>query len=161
MKRFRMWVSAIAAGAALLAGCGGGAEPKKPAAAPAKKRPAVADETHRFPAEGRIDAKVVEDHVLGREFLPGGNVARYRRGKQEFEMFLIRTKVPEAAALLLFDYKKRMENPKLIAHFGGYYGKDGDRMVFVFAKGAWLAGVAGLPEKDADMAARELAARLN
>ena len=67
----------------------------------------------------------------------------------------------EAAALLLFDYKKRMENPKLIPHFGGYYGKDGDRMVFVFAKGSWVAGVAGLPEKDADLAARELAARLN
>ncbi len=156
-----MWMSAIASAAMLLAGCGGGETPKKPVAAPVKKRPAVADATHRFPVDGRIEARVVEDHVLGREFLPGGNVARYRRGKQEFEMFLIRTSVPEAAALLLFDYKKRMENPKLIAHFGGYYGKEGDRMVFVFAKGPWLAGVAGLPEKDADLAARELAARLN
>ncbi len=154
-------MSAIVAAAMLLSGCGGGEAPKKSAAAPVKKRPAVADETHRFPAEGRIEAKVVEDHVLGREFLPGGNVARYRRGKQEFEMFLIRNRVPEAAALLLYDYKKRMENPKLIPHFGGFYGKEGGRMVFVFAKGPWLAGVAGLPEKDADLAARELAARLN
>lgn len=153
-------ISAIAAAAFLLSGCGGGTAEKK-AEAPVKKKPAVADETHRFPAEGRVEAKVVDDHVLGRESLPGGNVAYYRRGKQEFDMFLIRTSVPEAAALLLFDYKKRMENPKLIAHFGGYYGKDGDRMVFVFAKGPWVAGVAGLPEKDADMAARELAARLN
>lgn len=153
-------MSAIVMAAALLAACGGTAE-KKPATAPVKKRAAVADETRHFPSEGRLEAKVVEDHVLGREFLPGGNVARYRRGKREFEMFLIRTSVPEAAALLLFDYKKRMENPKLIAHFGGYYGKDGDQMVFVFAKGVWLAGVAGLPEKEADLAARELAVRLD
>lgn len=157
--RFRMAISAITAALFLLGGCGGSTEKK--AEAPVKKKPAIADETQRFPAEGRVEAKVVEDHVLGREFLPGGNVAHYKRGKQEFDMFLIRTSVPEAAALLLFDYKKRMENPKLIAHFGGYYGKDGDRMVFVFAKGPWVAGVAGLPEKDADMAARELAARLN
>lgn len=157
--RFRILLSAIAAASLLLNGCGGTAE--KQAEAPVKKKRAIADETHRFPVEGRLEAKVVEDHVLGREFLPGGNVARYRRGKQEFDMFVIRTSVPEAAALMLFDYKKRMENPKLIAHFGGYYGKDGERMVFVFAKGVWVAGVAGLPEKDADMAARELAARLN
>lgn len=157
--RFRMMMSAIVAAAFLLSGCGGTAEKK--AEAPVKKKPAIADETHHFPAEGRVEAKVVEDHVLGREFLPGGNVAHYRRGKQEFDMFLIRTSVPEAAALLLFDYKKRMENPKLIAHFGGYFGKDGGQTVFVFAKGPWVAGIAGLPEKDADMAARELAARLN
>ncbi len=158
--RFRIAISAITAVLLLFSGCGGGTAEKK-AEAPVKKKPAIADATRYFPAEGRVEAKVVEDHVLGREFLPGGNVAHYKRGKQEFDMFLIRTSVPEAAALLLFDYKKRMENPKLIAHFGGYYGKDGDRMVFVFAKGAWVAGVAGLPEKDADLAARELAARLN
>jgi hypothetical protein len=157
--RFRILMSLMAA-AFLLGGCGGGTAEKK-AEVPVKKKSPVADETHHFPAEGRVEARVVEDHVLGREFLPGGNVAHYRRGKQEFDMFLIRTSAPEAAALLLFDYKKRMENPKLIAHFGGYYGKDGGQMVFVFAKGPWVAGVAGLDEKDADMAARELAARLN
>lgn len=159
--QLRMFLSLIAALCLLLASCGGGEAPKKAAAPAAKKRPVVTDETRHFPAEGRVEAKVVQDHVLGRDFLPGGNVAHYQRGKQEFDMFLIRTAVPEAAALLLFDYKKRLENPKLIAHFGGYYGKDGDRMVFVFAKGAWVAGVAGLPEKDADLVARELAARLN
>ncbi len=34
-------------------------------------------------------------------------------------------------------------------------------MITVFAKGAWIAGVAGLPEKDADLAARTLAAHLD
>lgn len=159
--RFRMLLSAIAASLLVLAGCGGPAPEKKAAATPPKKKPAVADYTHRFPAADRVEAKVVEDHLLGKDFLPGGNIARYRKGKQEYEMFLIRASVPEAAALMLIDYKKRLENPKIIAHFGGYYGKDGDRMVFIFAKGPWFAGVAGLPEKEADLAARELAARLN
>lgn len=126
-----MMMSAIAAAALLLAGCGGAPAEKK-AEAPVKKKKVIADETHHFPAEGRVEARVVEDHVLGREFLPGGNVAHYRRGKQEFDMFLIRTAVPEAAALMLFDYKKRMENPKLIAHFGGLLrqgrGPDGVRV---------------------------------
>lgn len=155
-----MLLSAIAVSLLVLAGCGGSA-PEKKAAAPPAKKPAVADETHHFPATDRIEVKVVEDHLLGKDFLPGGNIARYRKGKQEYEMFLIRASVPEAAALMLIDYKKRLENPKIIAHFGGYYGKDGDRMVFVFAKGPWFAGVVGLPEKEADLAARELAARLN
>lgn len=159
--QFRIALSAIVGLALLAAGCGGGAPQKKAAAPPAKKRPAVSDETHHFPAAGRIEARVVEDHLLGKDFLPGGNIARYRKGKQEYEMFLIRASVPEAAALMLIDYRKRLENPKLIPHFGGYYGKDGDRMVFVFAKGPWLAGVVGLSEKEADLAARDLAARLN
>jgi hypothetical protein len=156
-----MLLSAIAVPLLVLAACRGPAPEKKAAAPPAKKKPAVADYTPRFPAADRIEVSVVENHLLGKDFLPGGNIARYRKGKQEYEMFLIRASVPEAAALMLIDYKKRLENPKIIAHFGGYYGKDGDRMVFVFAKGPWLAGVVGLPEKEADLAARELAARLN
>jgi hypothetical protein len=33
--------------------------------------------------------------------------------------------------------------------------------VFVFTKGAWIAGVAGMPQKQADLQARLLAARLD
>lgn len=159
--RFRMLLSAIAFSLLGLAGCGSPAPPTKAAAPKAPKKPVVADYTHRFPAADRIEARVVDDHILGKDFLPGGNIARYRKGRQEYEMFLIRTSVPEAAALMLIDYKNRLDNPRLIAHFGGYYGRDGDRMVFVFARGPWFAGVVGLPEKEADLAARELAARLN
>jgi hypothetical protein len=156
----RMLSFVLAAFILVIVACGGGA-PEKKAAAPPPKKPAVADQSHRFPAADRVETQIVQDHLFGHDFLPGGNVARYRKGKTEYEMFLIRTSVPEAAALLLINYKNKLENPKLIPHFGGYYGKDGGRMVFVFAKGPWLAGVAGLPEKDADIAARELAARLN
>jgi hypothetical protein len=33
--------------------------------------------------------------------------------------------------------------------------------VFVFTKGAWIAGVAGLPEREADTEARKLAKALD
>ncbi|MBI4904110.1 MAG: hypothetical protein HY820_10775 [Acidobacteria bacterium] len=62
---------------------------------------------------------------------------------------------------MLFDYKKALTGPKFIPHFGGYFGKDGNRDIFVFSKGAWIAGVAGLAEKDADAIARDFASRLD
>jgi hypothetical protein len=43
---------------------------------------------------------------------------------------------------------------------GGYFGMDGDRPVYVFVKGAWVAGIVGLTEEKADAAARVFAARL-
>jgi hypothetical protein len=43
---------------------------------------------------------------------------------------------------------------------GGYFGMDGDRPVYIFQKGVFLAGFVGLPEKDADVLARQFAARL-
>jgi len=145
----------------LMAGCS--SEPKSvETPAPAKKAaPKPYDATRRFPAASQVEAKVVDEHLLGHEFLPGGNIAHYRKGKQEYDLILIRTSSPDAAALLLLDYKKKLENPKVIAHFGGFAGKDGSRPAFLFAKGVWLAGVIGLPEAEADMAAREFAARLD
>jgi len=68
---------------------------------------------------------------------------------------------PQDAAFLLLDWNKALAGAKLVPSFGGYFGQDAGRPVFVFAKGAWIAGVAGLPEKDADMAARTLAAHLD
>jgi hypothetical protein len=148
----------MAFAAVLLAGCGKSPEP---AAAPVKKAVAkVADETRRFPRAEQVDARVVTGHLLDHEFLPGGNIASYKRGELEYEMILVRTSSPDAAALLLYDYKKSLENPKVIAHFGGFFGKDGNRDAFLFAKGATLCGVLGLPEAEADKVARELAARV-
>ncbi len=149
----------VGAAVLLMAACSTG---PKSAPTPVKKaavRPA--DETRRFPAADKVESQVVDDHLLGHDFLPGGNIAHYKKGKQEYDLILIKTSGPEAAALLLLDYKHKLAEPKLIAHFGGYAGKDGDRPAFVFAKGAWLCGVIGLPEAEADMVARELAARVN
>lgn len=144
-----------------LLGCGSSTPPPAPkkAAAPAAPRPA--DQTRRFPATGRGEVSIVESSLFGKPFLPGGNVAKYKSGKREYEMFLIRAASPASAAGLLFDYKSKLAKPKFIAHFGGYFGDDAGTPTFLFSKGSWLAGVRGLPEAEADTVARDFAARLD
>ncbi|MDX2179919.1 MAG: hypothetical protein SFV18_10030 [Bryobacteraceae bacterium] len=149
--------------AALLAGCSNA--PKEPTAAeapkPAKKYPAPVDETMRFPAKNRVSVRIDPEHTLGKDLLPPGNVAEYKDGAVTWRLFLVKTASGEAAALLLFDLKSTFASFKFVPHFGGYYGLDGLTPVFAFQKGPYLAGVVGLLEKDADMIARDFAARLN
>jgi hypothetical protein len=146
----------------LLASCG--SEPK-PATTqePAKKAeaPRPRDETRRFPMANLVDTKVVNDHMLGKPFMPGGTLAHYKKGKIEYDMFVV--KMPSAldAATALPDWNKALTNSKLVPSFGGYFGTDEGKRVFVFTKGDWVAGVVGLPEKDADLQARGLASRLD
>ncbi len=143
---------------ALLAGCGAPvAAPPPVATKPAKP----ADETNKFPAKDRVQVEIAEEHVLGIAKLPAGNVAAYQAAGRQWKLFLIKTKSNEAAALLLFDYKASLANVKFVPHFGGYAGDDGATPMFLFQKGPFLAGVAGLPEKDADTLARDFAARLS
>jgi hypothetical protein len=151
----------LALAAALLISCG--AEPKPAAPEPTKQAaaPRPADETRRFPILNRVDTQVVDSQILGKPFMPGGTLAHYKRGKIEYSMFIAKAPTAQDAAFLLLDWNKAMPGAKIIASFGGYFGEDAGRPVFVFAKGAWIAGVAGLPEKDADLAARTLAAHLD
>lgn len=93
--------------------------------------------------------------------LPGGNIARYKRGAKEYELFVVKTSATSTAAVLLFDFKNTLASPRFIPHFGGFFGKDGDTDTFIFAKGVWLAGVRGLPEAEADAVARQFAAGLD
>jgi hypothetical protein len=65
------------------------------------------------------------------------------------------------ATILLVDWKKALTDPKLVSSFGGYFGTDGNRPMFVFSKGNWVAGVAGLSQKEAEPKASLLAAYLN
>jgi hypothetical protein len=123
--------------------------------------PKPADESRRFPLPNRVDTQVVDNQLLGKSFMPGGTLAHYKRGKIEYSMFIAKLPTARDAAFLLLDWNKALTGAKLIPSFGGYFGQDAGRPVFVFAKGAWIAGVAGLPEKDADMAARTLAAHLD
>jgi hypothetical protein len=120
-----------------------------------------ADESRRFSKVHLLDTIVVEKQLLGKPFMPGGTLAQYRKGRAEFEMFVAKTASPTDAALLLPDWKKLLLDPKYEASFGGYFGHDAGRPVFVFTKGAWIAGIAGLPEKDADKEARTLAKALD
>jgi hypothetical protein len=122
------------------------------------------DESRRFPMANLVDTKIVDQHLMGKPFMPGGTLASYKKGKIAYDMFLARLPSANAAAFLLLDWKKALAGAHLVPSFGGYFGQDGNgagRPVFVFAKGAWIAGIVGLPEKDADSQARALAAHLN
>ena len=147
---------------AALSGCGGPAEAPasetKQTAAPIPKPP---DESRRFPAEGRVKVELVDANLLGKHYLPGGNLAEYERAGKKFRMFLAVAESPDAAAFLMLDFKNDLADAKYVSHMGGYFGRDGDEPVFVLQKGKYLAGVVGLDEEQADLTARELASRLN
>ena len=131
----------------------------------AKKEPAPVqrpnDETRRFPSQDRVSVEIVDNHIMGKDFLPGGNLATYKAKGKEWQQFLVHDASPTSAALLLNEYRAALESPKYLAHMGGYFGKDGDTDVLVMQKGRWVLGIAGLPEKEADMVARGFAARLD
>ena len=118
------------------------------------------DETRRFPIANQTSTKVIDDHILDKAFMPGGTIAHYKKGKVEYDMFLAKMPSASDAAIVLPDWRKALTDSKLIPSFGGYYGTDNGRPVFVFPKGAWIAGIAGLPEKDADLQARTLATKI-
>ncbi len=147
----------LIASCALLISCSPEPKNEPPKAAEA---PAVHDESRRFPQANLVDTKVVPRQLLGKPFMPGGTVAAYKKGKTEWSLFVAQFPDANSAAIALPDWRKALADSKLEPSFGGYFGQDGGQPVFVFAKGAWIAGVQGLPEKDADAQARLLAAKL-
>jgi len=134
-------------------------EPKKEAP-PVAATPVVADESRRFPLANQVATKVVQTQLMAKPFMPGGTVANYKQGTKEWSLFLAKFPNATDAAIVLPDWRKALADSKLEPSFGGYFGQDGGQPAFVFAKGAWIAGVKGLPEKDADAQARLLAAKL-
>ncbi|MDE3166301.1 MAG: hypothetical protein KGN36_10880 [Acidobacteriota bacterium] len=154
---------AAAAVAVLLAGCG--SSPDGPRTVPQQKQalvpPKPPDESRYLPRTDQIATEVIADHLLGKSFMAGGTLGRYRNGKEEYEMFVRKLATPLDAALALADWRRALKDARLVPAFGAYAGDDGGRPVFVFTKGAWIAGIAGLNEKQADLPARSLAAMLN
>lgn len=148
--------------AALLSSCG--SESKKSEAEAA--RPARAevkppeDESRRFPKTNLVGTEVQAEHLMGKSFMPGGTIAKYKRGNTEYQLFVAKAPSGTDAAIALSDWRKALTGAKLVPSFGGYFGRDGGQPVFVFTKGAWIAGVRGLSEKEADLPARLLAAQL-
>ena len=158
----RVSLPLIAALGILLSSCG--SQPKQPSTEAPKSAAETAppvDAARHFPSENLVDTKVVPKALLDKPFMPGGTVGHYKKGKTEYDMFAGKMGSPLESAIVLSDWTRALTDPKFIASFGGYFGKDAGRPVFVFTKGPWIAGVAGLPEKDADAQARVLAARLN
>jgi hypothetical protein len=147
-------------GLAALAGCGGSSQaPAKKAAAP-KKFAKPTDESRRFPSANQVKMDLVPEKLLGRDFLPGGNLAEYKRGNRAYRQFLIRAENSDRAAFLMLDFKNTLKDAKYLPHMGGFFGLDGETPVYCFQKGPYFAGFVGLPEKEADPLAREFAARL-
>jgi hypothetical protein len=158
----RIRVFLMAAATLLLISCG--SEPK-PAAAPEPAQKAAVpqppNESSRFPKPNLVDTKVVNDHLLGKQFMPGGTLAHYKKGKLDYEMFVAKLPTPTDAAIILPDWRRALTDVKPVPMFGGLFGSDAGRPVFVFTKGAWILGIAGLNQKDADLAGRVLADRVN
>jgi hypothetical protein len=130
------------------------ATPKAPAHEPPK------DHSTKLPAAGQIRSQLVADHLLGKDFMPGGNLADYKTDLTEYQIFVLEAADARAAAFLLLDWKTAIPDAKYLAHMGGYYGTDQGKPIYVFAKGPYLAGIVGLPEAKADPEARRLAAKL-
>ena len=158
--RIHTVIIAVAIGA-LLTSCG--SPPPAPPAESAKPAATVKppDESRRFSSAHLVSTEVIGQQLLGKSFMPGGTLAHYKNGKTDYTEFIAKLPTAQDAAFLLPDWRKELAGAKLVPSFGGYFGQDAGRPVFVFAKNAWIAGVAGLPEKDADLAARALAAHLD
>jgi hypothetical protein len=146
----------------LLGACGGSEAPpaatESKAAAPAAKPP---DEGDRFPSTDQVKMELVDDHLLGKDFLPGGNLAAYERDGKKYQQFLITRATPDAAVFLMMDFKNQLRDAKFVGHFGGYFGLDGETPVLLVPRNNYLAGIVGLPLEEADQVARDFAARLN
>jgi hypothetical protein len=127
---------------------------EKPKVDPAP-RPVL--EERRFPKKHLVRVTLVEKNLLGKEFMPGGNLGDYKG----YKLFLAKTFTPNSAAILLLDFKNTLKNAKFVPGFGGYYGTDAGTPVFIFTKNAYLLGIVGLLEKDADPIARAFAGRVS
>lgn len=151
----------LATTAVLLASCGSESKPPAQTEAKTEEPPKPADETRRFPTADQVSTEVVNNHIMNKPFMPGGTIAHYKKGTTEYEMFAAQFPTPTDAAIALANWDGALQGAKLVPTFGGYFGTDAGRPVFVFPKDRWIAGVVGLPQAQADPAGRVLAARLN
>ena len=148
--------------AALLAvfACGGAPEAPAPEAKAEAAKPKPPDESRLFPKENQTAMELVDDHLLDKDFLPGGNLATYEKDGKRYQLFLIVMKDGDDASLKMFDIRQMLTDPKYVASFGGYHGLEGETPWFVFVRNNRVAGVVGLPQEEADLVAREFAARI-
>ena len=146
---------AMLLGCLLLAGCSPPAE-----APPPVTKAMPPDEGRKFPLEHQVSMQLVPDHLLGKRFLPGGNLAEYKLGARLYRVFLIHAADAQKAAFLLVDWRNALSQPQYLANMGGFFGADGGTPVYVFSKGPYVAGWVGLPRPEADRLARQFATRL-
>jgi len=145
---------------ALSFACGGPPPEQAPVAAEAEQSKPPVDERRRFPKEGLTEMLLVSDHLMGKDYLPGGNLASYEKDGTQYQQFLLQSEDDREALGLLSSIKDELEDRKFVAAFGGYYGQMGGVGWFVFLKQNYLLGITGLPQDEADLIARDFAARI-
>ena len=157
----RLPVFFVVAMTVLLSSCSTAPAPSSSKKVVHVEAPPPREEWYRFPKAEMVETKLVETELMGKPFMPGGTLGRYKKGDTQYEMFICRLSSPDDATLLLAEWRAVLANPKPVNAFGGVIGEDSGRPVFVFLKGHWIAGVAGLPQKDAEPRASLLAAYLD
>jgi hypothetical protein len=154
----------LAGALAALTGCSAPApqpEFKNRSDAPVRDRTVtVRDQSRMLPPKGLRHSGIVMDHVAGIPKLPGGTVGDYANGSRTYQIFIVDAETNQQAAFLLLDAKGVLQNSEYLSSFGGYFGQESGRPVFVFAKERYLTGIVGLPQAEADPIARILASRL-
>jgi hypothetical protein len=151
--------SLVVVAALTLAACS--SAPEKKAVAPPPPPKPVKDDTSLLVTANRTSARVVPDHLLGINALPGGTIGDYEAAGKKYQMFVIESDTAQDAALMLLDAKGAMKDAAYIPYMGGYFGATEGGPLYVFAKTRYLAGVIGLSKDDADPIARQLAAQLH
>ena len=159
-------VTLILLGMSLILGsCGSSPEDTGAAAEQAaeQQKPAeeIRDETHRFHKDGLVEAKVVENNLCGKDFMPGGNFAEYNKGGKQYQVCFTLRRNADVAMFLSMDYRDALPDPKFIPHFGGFYGMDGETPTLIFQKNKYVVVITGLELDDADQAGRMIAGYLN
>lgn len=145
-----------------LSGCGSPDQGEAPAAQQAEApKEQILDQTHHFNKTGLVEAKVVEDNLGGKDFMPGGNYARYEKDGQGYEVFFTKRRNLDQSMFLSMDYKDVLADQEFVPAYGGFFGMDGDKPTLVFQKQEYVVVVVGLKLEDADQAARLIAGYLN
>lgn len=143
-----------------LGGCSS-PEPKTETAPVAEQVRPPTDESRRFPKDGQTKMELVDNHLLGKDYFKGGNLASYERDGKQYRQFLLQAADEKEALDLLSAVKEDLEDRKFVAAFGGYYGQNSGEGWFVFLKQNYLLGIVGLEQAEADLIARDFAARIH
>src|SRR5206468_678576 len=72
----------------------------------------------KFPLAGQVKMQLVPDHILGKDFMPGGNLADYKTEAGEYQVFLMEFPDVKAAAFKLLDWKTAIPDAKYLSSMG-------------------------------------------
>lgn len=144
----------------VLLACGQAPAPEAAQAPEPAPPPPPRNESYRFPKEGLASTSIAAEHILGKDFLPPGNVAEYSRDGKTYTLFLIGAGGEEQATMLAFDIKGNLADSAFVADFGGYSGTLDGQPWFIFPKQRAVAGIVGLPQDEAHELGRVFASQL-